>query len=208
MNLYPFARVLAAPFFTFLFRPIFIGKEHVPKEGGCILVGNHISYWDFGPPALVTKRQVHYMGKQELFRNKFVRWLLQSVGAFSVDRGKADLGAVRAALALVQSGKVLGMFPEGTRNPHGELGKLEGGVAMIALRGNVPVIPIHIQGPYRFFHRLVVVAGAPVDLSSAYDKRLDAALISETMEKITDALRGARKTAEKTIEIWPNRGKK
>ncbi|MCL4500107.1 MAG: 1-acyl-sn-glycerol-3-phosphate acyltransferase [Chloroflexi bacterium] len=156
-----------------------IGRENVPKTGGALLCGNHVSYID--PPALGARsgRLVHFMAKLELFQIPVLGFLIRKVGAFPVKRGTADRAALKKAIELLQSGEVVGMFPEGKRSLDGELQPAEAGVGMIVLRAKVPVIPVALVNtekllpPHSFllkFSRVTVVYGTPVPLEDLYDQ--------------------------------------
>jgi 1-acyl-sn-glycerol-3-phosphate acyltransferase len=122
------------------------GREHEPARGPFIAVSNHWSAFD--PPVLgcSLRNKVHFMAKEEMFRVPILRGWLWAVGTFPVRRGEPDRAAIRAALEVIQRGGVLGMFPEGTRNPHGYLLPAEPGAAFLALRAGVPILPVGILG--------------------------------------------------------------
>ena len=128
------------------------GRQHVPQEGGCIVASNHISFLD--PPALgatVPGRVVRYLARDTLFRNPLFGRFLRNVGAIPLDRTKGDLGALRKALSLLKEGKLLGLFPEGTRSLDGKLQPPKGGVGFIMGKSGVPVVPAYIDGTYRAY---------------------------------------------------------
>ncbi len=118
------------------------GEEHIPAKGPFIIVCNHASYFD--PPLVgtaVRHHLIHFMAKEELFRNPFMNWFLRYVHTFPVRRGRIDKEAVIQAFRVVKNGGVLGIFPEGTRKQQGILGKFHDGFAGIAIRAGVPVLP-------------------------------------------------------------------
>jgi 1-acyl-sn-glycerol-3-phosphate acyltransferase len=193
------------PVLVFFFRPIagfairllahvfseteVVGRENIPRDGPLLLVANHINAID--PTLLLgfTPRRLSWMAKQELFENPFSRILATLYESFPVRRFEADLGALRTAMHLLQEGRVVGIFPEGTRSRNGHMQKAHPGAAMIALRSGVPVLPVGISGtepvklPYLFFHpfprpRIRIVFGEPFELPK--QKRL-------TSEAVNDA---------------------
>lgn len=131
-----------------LFRVRFLNAERVPR-GGAILAGNHVSYLD---PALLwcgAPRPVHFVAKKELWGSRFIGWCLDQFWAFPIDRSGADRQAIQTATSLLERGDLIGMFPEGTRRRGGgedDLGEAHGGVAFIAMRAEVPVVPVGIVG--------------------------------------------------------------
>jgi 1-acyl-sn-glycerol-3-phosphate acyltransferase len=125
------------------------GLEHVPAKGPVIVVCNHVHNAD---PALVSiafPRPLHFMAKKEAFAVPLLPRLMRLVGAFPVDRGKADRWAIRRAEATLAQGIAVGMFPEGTRSVVQSLQPAHPGAAMIALRTGAPVQPAAITGSER-----------------------------------------------------------
>lgn len=170
------------------------GRHKVPKEGGAILVCNHISLLDPVTVQLSTSRPMHFMAKKELFKNKALAWLIRSFRAFPVDRTGGDVTAVRKALSIVKGGDLLFICPEGTRHhlKNGKLGPLEPGVAFLALRADVPVIPAYIKGPCRVFSGMEVSFGDAVDLSDFRSGKLDQQTLSEASKVISRAMEALR----------------
>lgn len=168
-------------------RPVRItGEENIPAEGGFMLCPNHVSFLDPVVCVLYLKRKIRFMGKQELFRSRLVAGVLRDVGAFPVDRGHADLAAVRAAIKTLTSGQGLGIFPQGTRSAENQHTQMHSGAALIVQRTGAPVIPMYIDGPYRFFRKTDIRIGAPIDLGE-FGRKCDA----QTIAQITDRIDGA-----------------
>ncbi len=177
--LYAIGRALSAAVCRVFGRWKVMGRDNIPTEGGALLCGNHVSYID--PPALGAgaTRPVRFMAKSELFRIPVLGFLIRSAGAFPVKRGTADRGALRKAVELLQDGELVGMFPEGARSFDGKLKDPEMGTGLIALRAQVPVIPVALVNtekllrPHSFFlrfSRVKVVYGEPVPLADLYGK--------------------------------------
>lgn len=123
-----------------------VGAEHLPRDGGVVVVANHLHLVD---PPLVSascRRRLHPMGKFELFQTPLVGWALWAYGAFPVRRFSADMGALRAARNLLRGGEVVLMFPEGTRSRDRVLHPGLPGAAMVAILAGVPVVPVAITG--------------------------------------------------------------
>lgn len=139
-----------------------VGRDQVP-EGGCLLCGNHTRYSDplFIMLALGRKDHPYVMAKAELLRYPVLGWILKKVGVFGVDRGKADVKAVKEALRILKDGNKLLLFPEGTRFRDGESQGAKTGVAMLALRTGVPIVPIWMPAKKKWFRRTPVVFGEP-----------------------------------------------
>lgn len=198
-----FVRATVGRLLLAMYRTRFLGAEHVP-EGGAVLAGNHVSYLD---PALLwcgTPRPTHFMAKQELWQIGWLGWALDQFWAFPVNRAGADREAITTATALLEKGELVGMFPEGTRRREGDdLGEAQGGVAFVALRAGVPVVPVGIAGtaeawpPGRKLPRLVKVTvcyGDPVhpDEFEGSRKERVAAMTAEIMRRIDEQRKRAR----------------
>ncbi|NLG26162.1 MAG: 1-acyl-sn-glycerol-3-phosphate acyltransferase [Clostridiales bacterium] len=186
-RLYRRIRAVARALMLVLFPIRASGMEHVPPGGAGMLCINHISLIDPIAVACAMQRPVHFIGKRELFKGRFLAWFLGSLGALPVNRGGSDLAAMRASLQVLKNGGLLGVFPQGHRYKKDDVHELETGAAMLALRSGAPVIPVHIAPGYRLFRRLRVRVGAPVDLSDLGGK-VDADAMREVSRRIADAI--------------------
>lgn len=166
--------------FKLLFRCRVTGQENIPQAGGVIIAANHLSLWD--PPFLATfvPRPIHYMAKEELFAIPGLGWIIRRLNAFPVRRGAADRTAIRTAIAILEGGECLGLFPEGTRSKDGSLGPAEQGVALIAAKAGAIIVPAAIIGTNKGFGdwclpRFELRFGSPVVLpkGKADKERLD-----------------------------------
>ena len=153
-----------------VFRLQATGIENIPA-GGSVLAANHTSNldpWPLGFP-LWPRRQLFFMGKAELF-NPLLGPILRGGGAFPVRRGEGDVQAIETAVRLCREGKIVAMFPEGTRREKGLRKKFtarpRNGSARIALAAGVPLIPAAIRGTDRLLslEHLKVTYGAPIPL--------------------------------------------
>lgn len=128
------------------FRVRVTGVQQVPAQGPVILAINHLSMLDPLIIGVTFPRPIHYMAKEELFRYPLLGHLLRWVGTFPVRRGEADREAIQRSLQLLKKGRVVGVFPEGTRSDDGRLREIQGGTALLALRSGAPILPIAIWG--------------------------------------------------------------
>ncbi len=191
---YTFLAVVTWPIVRGLYRLEARGLENLPAEGGFVLAANHTSNfdpWPLGFP-LLPERQLHFMAKVELF-NPLLGPLLRAGGAFPVRRGEHDVQAIDTAVRLCREGKIVAMFPEGTRRSKGLVKKFEPrprtGSARIALLAGVPLVPAAIKGTDRLTRlpKLKVAYGPPVPLDDLRHRPLrEAARIAtdRLMERI------------------------
>jgi glycerol-3-phosphate dehydrogenase (NAD(P)+) len=144
--LYWLARAVLLPFFLLYFRLERVGRDHIPSSGPVLLAANHRSFLDPFVIGALTRRPVYYMAKRELFEQRWQAWLLNSLGAFPVDRGTGDEHAMATARTILERGDCVVIFPEGTRVRPGPLGKPHRGVGRLALQTGARVVPVAVMG--------------------------------------------------------------
>lgn len=139
-----------------------VGNARLP-EGGALLCGNHTSMSDpiYVAMALGNKQQCRAMAKAELLRIPILGVLLKCAGVIFVDRGKADIQAIKEAMKALKNQEKLLIFPEGTRVKEGSESKAHTGAAMLATKTGVPIIPIYIPRKKRHFKKTTIVFGKP-----------------------------------------------
>lgn len=185
---YSFCKVLVRFVVFFMFRLKAVGTENVPKEGPAILAMNHRSNHDPIMAAITCPRKLRFMAKSELFENKVFGGLIKSLGAFPVHRGKGDLAAIKAAFNIFKAGEVMLMFPEGGRVRNSERRKAKPGVALIAQKSGVPVIPVNLSGKYRFMGRVTLTYGKPIPFEEYKGLRMSGEEIQELADGVLDSI--------------------
>ncbi|MFN3983362.1 MAG: lysophospholipid acyltransferase family protein, partial [Caldilinea sp.] len=126
------------------------GRENIPTVGGCILTCNHTMGPDFLVIGYLSPRQIYFMVKAELMEaNRWLGQFLRYHGCFPIHRGEGDMGAVQHAINLVQSGRVLGMFPEGTRSRGPNMRPFHRGSLKMAVESKSLLVPVSIEGTYK-----------------------------------------------------------
>ncbi len=143
---YLIVRAIFQPFFHVYFRMARIGREHLPAEGPVIVAANHRSFLDPFVIGTMARRPMYYVAKEELFRKRWMAWILSALGAFPVKRGAGDEDMIETAKAILARGDIVLIFPEGTRTRPGSLGRPKRGVGRLALESGAPVVPIAVIG--------------------------------------------------------------
>jgi len=173
--------IVVGPVVKGLFRPWIEGAENVPAEGPVILASNHLSFSDSIILPLMLQRRVTFLAKSDYFtgrglKGRLIAAFFRAAGQVPVDRsgGRASEAAVLTGLSLLAEGRVLGIYPEGTRSPDGRLYRGKTGVGRLALEGHAPVLPVamidteKMQPPGKVIPRLMRVGvriGPPLDFS-------------------------------------------
>ena len=186
LNLYPIGKSIVKVILTPLYRIQIIGKENIPRDGGVLICSNHIDNLDPPVVGLTCPRTIHFMAKEELFHAPILKHILPTINVFPVKRGMSDKKAIRTGLTLLKDGKVLGLFPEGTRSKTGELGKGLAGAGFFALRTDAAIVPCAVIGPYKPFRKLKVVYGKPIDFKVYREQKISA---EEATENIMNEIR-------------------
>lgn len=173
-------------------------EKNVPREGGVLLVANHISHLD--PPLVAAScaRKVYFLAKKELFKNGFIGWFMTASGQIKVDRGKG-LAAVEVAVKTLNAGRCICIFPEGTRSRTGQMQQPHTGIVVIASKVNVPIVPILVEGTYqmmppktkfpKLFSRIKITYGEPFYLSEEQKDLSSKDKMRETAGAIMDKIR-------------------
>jgi 1-acyl-sn-glycerol-3-phosphate acyltransferase len=208
--LYRFCRRLCVVVCRGFFRLKTWDIERVPPSGGVILACNHQSYMDPPLAACLFPRQCNFLARSTLFRFGPFGWLIRNVGAVPLERGESDATALRRAVEMLRGGTMLTLFPEGTRTGDGALGKIHSGVAVIALRAGVPVVPTFIHGAFEAWprtrtfprpRRVSVFYGQPIaPPADAGDRRGHKEQVRKLTAEIQAALENLQRRA---FEVMP-----
>ena len=168
--LYQFLKAIVSPIYRLLFNVRVVGKENVPTEGGVLLCPNHLAAVDVISIGSVCPRQITCIAKKELFEIPVLGGLVKALGAVKIDRGGADVGAIKAAVSAIESGKTVVIFPQGHRCPGVNLAstQIRHGAGLIAYYAKCDVIPVCINikgGKYSLFRKTEIIYGKPVKYS-------------------------------------------
>jgi 1-acyl-sn-glycerol-3-phosphate acyltransferase len=202
--LYRALELTLAPALRAVYRPTVTGLEHVPRTGPVILAGNHISFADEFFTPLAARRQVFYFAKAEYFttpglRGRAMAAFFEGMGQLPVQRSdpRSAAAVIDIGVSVLSGGRALGIFPEGTRSPDGRLYRFRTGVARLALRSGVPVVPVGIVGTRavqpprsRRWHRAPVNVsfGVPMNFGARAGEERSARVLREVTEQVRAAV--------------------
>ena len=192
---YKIVRGAVYPFVRFLFNIKVKGMENFPLDKPFILAPNHTSNSDPIFLAVICKKQIHFMAKIELFKVPVVKHIVKWAGAFGVDRGKGDTGAIDHAQSLLAQKKIIGIFPEGKRYKSGAPRMAKSGVAHIAMDMKANILPVSIyrEGKFRLFSKTTIRFGEMLTYENLVD---ETASYRQNVKNITHTL------TEKITELW------
>jgi 1-acyl-sn-glycerol-3-phosphate acyltransferase len=171
------------------------GMEHLPENGGALLLINHQSYLDPHMVGLPLQRPVSFLARDDLFRVPFVGWVLRNTYVIPISRESASTSGLREAIRRLEHGFYVGIFPEGTRCTTGAVEQLKPGFLLLLRRTTVPVIPVGIAGTFEVYPKgawfpqpgsVRVVFGEPFDREylMSFDKNREADLLAHVREGI------------------------
>ena len=169
------------------YRAEIIGLENVPQNEPLIICGNHRTYLD--PPLIVAtaKRDMRFLAKEELYKNKFLAALGWVFEAIPVKRDEKDVTAIKESLKALKNGQCIALFPEGTRNGLEKGQKAKDGVAFFAIRSGAKVLPCGIKGGDKNNRKVTIKYGKPLDFSKykgTKDKEILDNITNEIMQNI------------------------
>jgi glycerol-3-phosphate dehydrogenase (NAD(P)+) len=183
-------RAFAEPAIRFWFRLRREGHEHIP-DGKVILAANHRSFLDPFILGTCLRRPIYFVAKKELFDKPWQGWFLNCLGAFPIKRGESDEDSVATALALLERGEAVVIFPEGTRQRTGPLREPRRGVGRLALESGAPVVPVAMTGTARVRRGWLI---RPVKVSVRLGRPLTFPQVDNPSQNLASAV---------TARIWP-----
>ncbi len=180
--LYNIIRTIVKIIVVIIFRVNIKGKHNIPLNSACILCFNHTSYWDPPVVGVFIPGKPAFMAKDTLFKVPVLGSALKILNAFPVKRGVGDLGAIKMSLKILADGNILAMYPEGSRSKGNKSIRPKPGIAYIATKAEVPVVPVGISGKYRPFSKVYINIGKPIILKDYYKQKLN----SQQLQSISD----------------------
>ena len=215
-------KAIIAPFLRTVFRPWADGIDNVPRQGPVILASNHLSFSDHFFTPLPLPRKVAFLAKSEYFTGRGIKGLVSKaffsgVGQIPVDRsgGAASERALRTGLRVLAEGRLLGIYPEGTRTPDGRLYRGKTGVARLALEARVPVVPCAMIGTFEFQPPGTIIPklgirpgvrfGKPLDFSRYYGLEQDRIVLRAMTDEIMYEI--MKLSGQEYVDVYASRSK-
>jgi 1-acyl-sn-glycerol-3-phosphate acyltransferase len=207
------------PWLRVLFRPWVEGVENLPAKGPAILASNHLSFSDSFFLPLVAPRPITFLAKSDYFTGRgikgwFSRLFFTGVGQVPVDRsgGRASEAAITTGERILKSGRLLGIYPEGTRSPNGTMYRGKTGLARMALQAQVPIIPVAMVNTYEIQppgtvrpRRVGVRFGAPLDFSRYEGLEDDRFILRSVTDEVMYALMSL--SGQEYVDMYASRAK-
>jgi len=171
--LFKFVRFTSKMIFKFFFGLRILGMENIPARGGFILASNHVSFLDPVVCGAACPREINFMARHDLFKNRFFGWFIRKLHAFPVKRQTGDIYAIKESLRRLQQNQGLLVFPEGSRQEAGLSETAQSGIGFLASKSQVPIIPAYIHGTAqalpkgaKFFHqsRISIMFGKQIPI--------------------------------------------
>lgn len=198
--------VIAGPLLKGIFRPWVTGADNIPKHGAVILASNHLSFVDSVFLPICIDRDMVFLAKSEYFTTKGIKgwatkWFMKGTGMLPIDRsgGKASEASLNTGLRVLAEGRVLGIYPEGTRSPDGKLYRGRTGIARMVLESGVPVVPVAmidtekvmpIGAKWPKMRRPGIIIGEPLDFSRFQGMEGDRFILRAVTDEIIYELAG------------------
>jgi cytidylate kinase len=170
---FPISQRIVRALFRLLFGLRISGREHLRYRENYIFASNHLSYGDPLVVGCALDRDVWFLAKQELFRNRFFAWLIRAYHAVPVDRAEIERKTMKRLFDLLGEGRSVLMFPEGTRSRTGALGDLKAGLGFIAAKSGISIVPVYVAGTNRLTdcllrrRKLIVRIGPPIRIEKS-----------------------------------------
>lgn len=181
--MYRFLVAIVSVLVKIIYRVKVNGIENFKDDKPIIISANHTHIFDPVILATLTKRQIFFLSKKEIFEKKLSAKFFTKLGVIPIDRENTDLKAIKSCFRVIRNGDLLGIFPEGTRVKTIDINNMKKGVALIALKNKVNILPIHIEASYKIFSKITVDVYPMIETNN-FDNMED----SEAIDKLTEEL--------------------
>lgn len=172
---YFLSRIIAWAIFKICFRYRVKYAKHFPKRGPFIIASNHLSFLDPLAVGIAVKGRVSFLAREDLFKNGLFNFWATKVEAIPIRRARFDLSAIKGSLSKLNEGKIVALFPEGTRSNDGSMQQPKGGVGFLAVKAKVPIVPVLIKGSDKVLPRhsiFIRLKSIEVRVGEAVDPRM------------------------------------
>ena len=186
--MYTFARIVVGAIYRVLFRFKVAGVENIPLYGGVILCANHRSYHDTVVLGLASPRDLHFLAKYELFKGRFFKGLFSKLGAIPINRENPGMDSLKRVVEVLKSGQAIGIFMQGGRRQQIEASDAKAGVALFAIKGRVPVVPVNISSKFKLFSKVNINIGEPISFEEFWDKKVRTADLNAIAQRVLDSI--------------------
>ena len=166
------------------YRPKIVGRENLPQDTAAIICPNHVHALDSTVIISMNKRPIKTLAKEELFRNRFFRFIANVFGIYPVKPNSKSMESIKISLKLLKNNELLMIFPEGTRNGIAKGVKPKDGAIKLAIKANVPIVPVGVQGDFKPFRKIKINIGKPI----YYSKYKEEINNREVLEQLTENL--------------------
>lgn len=160
------------------------GLENMPKDGAVVVIANHRHMFDPVIIAIALRRPVSFLCKKELCANKVLNWFFRKLNCIPIDRDNMDRGALRECVDVLKNGRVLGIFPEGTRAKTENMLPFKSGATFVSSQAPCQIVPMGIEGSRRLVHIFSKKVGLKVGEPFLYEA-LEGERRRDTLERMT-----------------------
>ena len=185
---YRFAKIVCGAIYRTMFRFRVTGVANIPATGGVILCANHTSMQDTVVLGVACPRQLHFLAKHELWQIKYLSWLFDGLGGIPINRENPSMDSFKRTVQTLKDGRAIAIFMQGGRRQDFNQSDAKSGVALFAVKGRVPVVPVHISSKFKIFSKVRINIGEPISFEDYWDKKMRTEQLNEIAGKVMDAI--------------------
>ena len=173
-----------------MFRFRITGVENIPATGSIILCANHTSLQDTVVLGVACPRQLHFLAKHELWEMKKLSWIFTGLGAVPINRENPSMDSFKRTMQLLKEGRAIAIFMQGGRRQEMDQSDAKAGVALFAVKGRAPVVPVNISSKFKLFSKVRINIGAPISFEDYWGTKVRTEQLNEIAGRIMDAIVG------------------
>lgn len=191
---YRFAKTVVSIVYRIMFRFRVTGVENIPSTGGIILCANHTSLQDTVALGVACPRQLHFLAKHELWQIKYLSWLFDSLGAIPINRKNPSMESFKRTVQTLREGRAIAIFMQGGRREELNQSDAKSGVALFAVKGHAPVVPVNIYSKFKIFSKVHINIGKPLSFEEYWGEKVRTEQLNEIAGRVMDAIAGLGKS--------------